>query len=107
MQHPAEKIDAESITTHFDFHALDDKLVKLDILGHDDPTTLRMLQDITGIDPKSIPLHDEETMSIFKSDEALGISLKELKCDVGSLGIPEFGTNFVRGMLMDTRPTTM
>lgn len=107
VQHPAEKIDAESITTHFDFHALDDKLVKLDILGHDDPTTLRMLQDITGIDPKSIPLHDEETMSIFKSDEALGISLKELKCDVGSLGIPEFGTNFVRGMLMDTRPTTM
>ncbi len=82
-------------------------LSNFDILGHDDPTTLRMLQDITGVDPKSIPLHDEKTMSIFKSDEALGISLKELKCDVGSLGIPEFGTNFVRGMLMDTRPTTM
>lgn len=107
VQHPAEKIDAESITTHFDFHALDDKLVKLDILGHDDPTTLRMLQDITGIDPKTIPLSDEKTMSIFKSDEVLGISLTELGCDVGSLGIPEFGTNFVRGMLMDTRPTTM
>ncbi|MCH5279116.1 MAG: PolC-type DNA polymerase III [Christensenellaceae bacterium] len=107
VQHPAEKVDAESITTHFDFHALDDKLVKLDILGHDDPTTLRMLQDITGLDPKQIPLSDEETMSIFKSEAALGISLKELNCDVGSLGIPEFGTNFVRGMLMDTRPTTM
>lgn len=107
IQHPAEKEDAESITLHFDFHALDDKLVKLDILGHDDPTTLRMLQDVTGLDPKKIPLSDEKTMSIFKTDEALGISLKELGCDVGSLGIPEFGTNFVRGMLMDTRPTTM
>ena len=107
IQHPAEKEDAESITLHFDFHALDDKLVKLDILGHDDPTTLRMLQDVTGLDPKKIPLFDEKTMSIFKTDEALGISLKELGCDVGSLGIPEFGTNFVRGMLMDTRPTTM
>ncbi len=107
VQHPAEKVDAESITTHFDFHALDDKLVKLDILGHDDPTTLRMLQDVTGIDPKTIPLSDEATMSIFKSDEVLEISLKELGCDVGSLGIPEFGTGFVRGMLMDTRPTTM
>lgn len=107
VQHPAEKVDAESITTHFDFHALDDKLVKLDILGHDDPTTLRMLQDITGIDPKSIPLSDSDTMSIFKSEEVLGISLAELGCDVGSLGIPEFGTGFVRGMLMDTRPTTM
>lgn len=107
VQHPAEKVDADSITTHFDFHALDDKLVKLDILGHDDPTTLRMLQDITGVDPKSIPLSDEDTMSIFKSEEVLGIQLKELGCDVGSLGIPEFGTEFVRGMLMDTRPTTM
>ncbi|MBO4879380.1 MAG: PolC-type DNA polymerase III [Clostridia bacterium] len=107
VQHPAEKVDADSITTHFDFHALDDKLVKLDILGHDDPTTLRMLQDITGIDPKSIPLSDEETMKIFRTDEPLGISLSELGCDVGSLGIPEFGTGFVRGMLMNTRPTTM
>lgn len=107
VQHPADKVDADSITTHFDFHALDDKLVKLDILGHDDPTTLKMLQDITGIDPKTIPLDDEKTMSLFKTDEALGISMKALGCDVGSLGIPEFGTNFVRGMLMDTRPTTV
>lgn len=107
VQHPAEKVDAESITTHFDFHALDDKLVKLDILGHDDPTSLRMLQDITGLDPKNIPLQDEETMSIFRTDKVLGISLSGLDCDVGSIGIPEFGTGFVRGMLMDTRPTTM
>lgn len=107
VQHPAEKEEAESITTHFDFHALDDKLVKLDILGHDDPTTLRMLQDVTGLDPKSIPLSDPETMSLFRSEETLHISLAALECDVGSLGIPEFGTKFVRGMLMDTRPTTM
>ena len=107
MQHPAEKVDADSITTHFDFHALDDKLVKLDILGHDDPTTIRMLQDITGIDPKSISLADPETMKIFRTDEPLGVSLAELGCDVGSLGISEFGTGFVRGMLMGTRPTTM
>ena len=107
VQHPAEKVDADSITTHFDFHALDDKLVKLDILGHDDPTTIRMLQDITGIDPKSISLADPETMKIFRTDEPLGVSLAELGCDVGSLGISEFGTGFVRGMLMGTRPTTM
>ncbi len=107
VQHPAEKTDADAITTHFDFHALDDKLVKLDILGHDDPTTIRMLQDITGIDPKSISLADPETMRIFRTDEPLGVSLKELGCDVGSLGISEFGTGFVRGMLMNTRPTTM
>ena len=107
VQRPAEKVDAESITTHFDFHALDDKLVKLDILGHDDPTALRMLFDITGIDPKTIPLDDSETMAIFKTDEPLGVSLKALDCDIGSLGISEFGTGFVRGMLKQTRPTTM
>lgn len=107
VQRPAEKVDAESITTHFDFHALDDKLVKLDILGHDDPTALRMLFDITGIDPKTVPLDDPDTMAIFKTDETLGVSLKALDCDIGSLGISEFGTGFVRGMLKQTRPTTM
>lgn len=107
VQHPADKDDAGSVTTHFDFHALDDKLVKLDILGHDDPTVLRMLHDLTGLDPRSIPLDDPETMSIYRTDEALGVSLKPLGCDVGSLAIPEFGTNFVRGMLIETRPTTM
>lgn len=107
VQHPADKNDAGSVTTHFDFHALDDKLVKLDILGHDDPTVLRMLHDITGLDPRTIPLDDPETLSIYSSDKALGVSLKPLGCDVGSIAIPEFGTNFVRGMLVETRPTTM
>ena len=107
VQHPADKNDAGFVTTHFDFHALDDKLVKLDILGHDDPTVLRMLHDITGLDPRTIPLDDPETMSIYRTDEALKVSLKPLGCDVGSLAIPEFGTNFVRGMLVETRPTTM
>lgn len=107
VQHPADKNDAGSVTTHFDFHALDDKLVKLDILGHDDPTVLRMLNDITGLDPRTIPLDDPETLSIYSTDKALGVSLEPLGCDVGSLAIPEFGTNFVRGMLIETRPKTM
>ena len=107
VQHPADKNDAGFVTTHFDFHALDDKLVKLDILGHDDPTVLRMLNDLTGLDPRTIPLDDPETLSIYSTDEALGISLEPLGCDVGSLAIPEFGTNFVRNMLVETRPKTM
>lgn len=107
IQYPADKSEKNTVTTHFDFHAMDDRLVKLDILGHDDPTALRMLQDITGIDPKSLPLDDPETMKIFSSIEPLKITLEELNCDVGSIAIPEFGTSFVRQMLMDTRPTTM
>lgn len=107
VQYPADKKEKNTITTHFDFHAMDDRLVKLDILGHDDPTVLRMLEDLTGIDPKTIPLDDPDTMEIFRSLESLGVSLDELGCDVGCIAIPEFGTNFVRGMIMDTRPTTM
>ena len=107
VQYPADKKEKNTITTHFDFHAMDDRLVKLDILGHDDPTALRMMQDITGLDPKDIPLDDPETMKIFRTIEPLGITLEELDCDVGSIAIPEFGTSFVRKMLMDTRPTTM
>lgn len=107
IQYPADKTDVNTITTHFDFHAMDDRLVKLDILGHDDPTALRMLQDLTGLDPKTIPLDDKETMAIFSTADPLGCSLKELGCDVGSIAIPEFGTAFVRQILMDTRPTTM
>ncbi|MDR0840615.1 MAG: PolC-type DNA polymerase III [Christensenellaceae bacterium] len=107
IQHPADKTDGSIITTHFDFHAMDDRLVKLDILGHDDPTALRMLQDITGLNPITIPLDDPETLRIFSGVEPLGCTLKELDCEVGSIGIPEFGTSFVRQMLMDTRPTTM
>lgn len=107
IQYPADKSDKNTITTHFDFHAMDDRLVKLDILGHDDPTAMRMFQKITGINPKDIPQDDPETMRIFSSLEPLKITLDALECDVGSLGIPEFGTSFVRKLLMDTRPTTM
>lgn len=108
VQYPADQKQKDTITTHFDFHALDDRLVKLDILGHDDPTALKMLQDITGINPRYVPLDDPDTISLFSSSEKLGIDLKALGgCEVGSLGIPEFGTTFVRQMLMDTRPTTM
>ena len=107
IQYPADKKDKNTITTHFDFHAMDDRLVKLDILGHDDPTALRMLEDITGINPRSIPLDDPETMRIFTSPEPLGIDLSGLSCTVGSLGIPEFGTGFVRTVLENTQPKTM
>ncbi len=107
IQYPADKKDKNTITTHFDFHAMDDRLVKLDILGHDDPTALRMLQDLTGVNPIDIPLDDRETMRIYSTAEPLRIDLSELKCDVGSLGVPEFGTGFVRGVLESTRPTSM
>ena len=104
VQYPADRSEGDTITTHFDFHAMDDRLVKLDILGHDDPTVLRMLKDITGLDPQTIPLDDPETMKIFRTSEPLGVTLDELDCDVGSIAIPEFGTTFVRGMLEDTQP---
>lgn len=108
IQYPADQKEKNTITTHFDFHALDDRLVKLDILGHDDPTALRMLQDMTGIDPRTIPLDDPETLKLYSSMEPLGVDLSALSgTDVGSLGLPEFGTGFVRQMLKDTRPTTM
>ena len=107
VQYPADKQDKNTITTHFDFHAMDDRLVKLDILGHDDPTAIRMLQDVTGINPRTIPLDDPETRSLFSSPEALGVDLSKIGCTVGSLGVPEFGTEFVRGVLESTKPTTM
>ena len=106
VQHPADDPNSDIITTHFDYHSIDANLLKLDILGHDDPTVIRMLQDITGIDPTKVPLDDKETMSIFSSTEALGVTPKQIGSEVGSYGIPEFGTKFVRGMLVDTRPTT-
>lgn len=107
IQYPADKVDQGVITTHFDFHAMDDRLVKLDILGHDDPTALRMLQDMTGIDPVTIPLDDPETRLIYSSTEPLHVDLSALKCTVGTLGVPEFGTGFVQQVLEQTRPTTM
>ena len=106
VQYPANDKNAGWITTHFDYHSLSGRLVKLDILGHDDPTVIRMLQDVTGIDPKTVPLNDPETMRIFSSIEPLGLTKDDLGFDLGSLGIPEFGTEFVRQMLLDTKPTT-
>ena len=106
VQHPADDPNSDIITTHFDYHSIDGNLLKLDILGHDDPTVIRMLQDITGIAPTEIPLDDKETMSIFNSTEALGVTPEQIHSEVGTFGIPEYGTKFARGMLMDTHPTT-
>ncbi|HHY77291.1 MAG TPA: PolC-type DNA polymerase III [Clostridiales bacterium] len=106
IQHPADDTDSSVITTHFDYHSISGRLLKLDILGHDVPTIIKMLEDITGVPAQSIRLDDKKTMSIFTSTEALGVDLKEIDCEVGSLGIPEFGTKFVRQMLMDTKPST-
>ena len=96
VQHPADDPKSDIITTHFDYHSIDQNLLKLDILGHDDPTVIRMLQDITGIDPTKVPLDDKETMSIFSSTKALGVTPEQIHSQVGSFGIPEFGTKFVR-----------
>lgn len=104
VQHPADDPDSDIITTHFDYHSIDQNLLKLDILGHDDPTMIRMLQDITGVDPKTIPMDDKETMSLFSSTEALGVTPQQINSKVGTFGVPEFGTKFVRGMLLDTMP---
>ena len=106
IQHPADDPNSDVITTHFDYHSIDKNLLKLDILGHDDPTVIRMLQDITGVDPQKIPLDDKETMSIFSNTEALGVTPEQINSEVGTYGVPEFGTKFVRGMLVDTKPTT-
>ena len=106
VQHPADDPESDIITTHFDYHSIDQNLLKLDILGHDDPTVIRMLQDLTGVDPKTIPLDDKDTMSIFSSTEALGVTPQQINSKVGTFGVPEFGTRFVRGMLVDTKPKT-
>jgi len=106
IQFPADDSGSEWRTTHFDFHSIHDNLLKLDILGHDDPTVIRMLQDLTGLDPKTIPLGEPKTMSIFSTTEALGVTPEQIRTNMGTLGIPEFGTKFVRQMLEDTKPTT-
>jgi DNA polymerase III subunit alpha, Gram-positive type len=104
IQRPADDPTSDVTTTHFDYHSISGRLLKLDILGHDDPTMIRMLQDLTGVDPKTIPLNDKKVISLFTSPEALGVTKDELGCEVGSYGLPEFGTKFVRGMLVDTQP---
>ena len=106
VQHPADDAGSDIVTTHFDYHSIDANLLKLDILGHDDPTVIRMLQDLSGIAPTEIPLDDKETMSIFNSTDALGVTPEQINSEVGTYGIPEYGTKFARGMLVDTRPTT-
>lgn len=106
IQRPADDSTSDVTTTHFDYHSISGRLLKLDILGHDDPTVLRMLQDITGVDPKTIPLNDKKVLSLFTSPDALGVTKEELGCEVGSYGLPEFGTKFVRQMLVDTQPQT-
>ncbi len=104
LQHPADDRKSGTITTHFDYDSISSRLVKLDILGHDDPSALRMLADATGIDPRGISFSDQQTMSIFSSTRALGYRPEDIGCAVGTLGIPEFGTRFVRQMLSETRP---
>ncbi|HIZ07596.1 MAG TPA: PolC-type DNA polymerase III, partial [Candidatus Eubacterium avistercoris] len=105
VQHPANDMTTDIVTTHFDYHSIDHNLLKLDILGHDDPTMIRMLQDLTGIDPKEIPLDSKEVMSLFQNTDALGIKPEDINgCPLGALGIPEFGTDFAMQMLLDTKP---
>lgn len=105
VQHPANDMTTSTVTTHFDYHSIDHNLLKLDILGHDDPTMIRMLEDLTGIDAREIPLDSPEVMSLFKDTSALGIKPEDIGgCKLGALGLPEFGTDFAMGMLIETQP---
>ncbi|MFB4158738.1 PolC-type DNA polymerase III [Geomicrobium sp. JSM 1781026] len=106
VQYPADDKNATWKTTHFDFHSIHDNLLKLDILGHDDPTVIRMLQDLSGMDPKDIPIDDPDVMKIFEGPEILGVTSDQIMCKTGTFGIPEFGTRFVRQMLEETKPQT-
>ena len=104
VQHPADADDSDTITTHFEYHSMEDNLLKLDMLGHDDPTMVRMMQDLTGVDPHDIPLDDPDTMSIFISSKVLGYENDEILGPTGAVAIPEFNTRFTRQMLIDTQP---
>ena len=106
VQYPANNDKSGTITTHFDYHSISGRILKLDLLGHDTPSIIRMLEDLTGLNNKNIPTDDKDTMAIFNSPEILGISLEEINCSTGTLAIPEFGTPFVRQMIMDTKPKT-
>ncbi|BFH63827.1 PolC-type DNA polymerase III [Paenibacillus azoreducens] len=106
VQYPADDTSAEWKTTHFDYHAFDANLLKLDILGHDDPTMMRMLQDLTGVDPTTIPMNDPKVMSMFNSTEALGVTPEQIRTPVATYGVPEMGTKFVRQMLIESKPSS-
>ena len=106
VQYPADDVTAEWQTTHFNFHDIDENVLKLDVLGHDDPTMIRKLQDLSGIDPNEIPMDDEDVMALFSGTDVLGVTPEQIGTPTGMLGIPEFGTNFVRGMVDETHPTT-
>ena len=106
VQYPADDMTAEWQTTHFNFHDIDENVLKLDVLGHDDPTMIRKLQDLSGIDPNEIPMDDEGVMALFSGTDVLGVTPEQIGTPTGMLGIPEFGTNFVRGMVDETHPTT-
>ena len=106
VQYPADDVTAEWQTTHFNFHDIDENVLKLDVLGHDDPTMIRKLQDLSGIDPNDIPMDDPSVMALFSGTDILGVTPEQIGTSTGMLGIPEFGTNFVRGMVDETHPTT-
>ncbi|MFK7695797.1 PolC-type DNA polymerase III [Paenibacillus sp. HJGM_3] len=106
VQYPADDTKAEWKTTHFDYHAFEENLLKLDILGHENPTMMRMLQDLTGVDPTTIPMNDPKVMSLFNSTHALGVTPEQIRSPVATYGIPEMGTKFVRQMLQETQPST-
>jgi len=106
IQYPADDRNSKTYTTHFDYHSIEGRLLKLDILGHDDPTMLRMLKDLTGVDPQSIPLDDPKVLSLFTGTDALNLVQEGFEIPLGICGIPEFGTGFVREMVMDTKPNT-
>ena len=105
VQHPADDPNSDQITTHFEYHSMEENLLKLDMLGHDDPTMIRMMEDMTGVDAKTIPLDDKGTMSIFTSSEILGYKDDKILGPTGAVGVPEFNTRFTRGVLLDTMPT--
>ena len=102
IQYPANDLESEWYTTHFDFHSIEENVLKLDILGHDDPTMIRMLEDLSGINPEEIPLNDPDVMELFKGPDILGVTEEQIYSKTGTLGVPEFGTPFVREMLEKT-----
>ena len=105
VQHPADDPNSDQITTHFEYHSMEENLLKLDMLGHDDPTMIRMMEDLTGVDATTIPLDDKDTMSIFTSSKVLGYEDDKILGPTGAVAVPEFNTRFTRGVLLDTKPT--